>query len=91
MATWQNPDVHAHTLEMRAQLQKEFRDLPDLTRLYASSFDRAANEIREIYKGEGDVSACLDKMTRRKDVVDNDLCGVMPAGLLSLVLSLIHI
>lgn len=70
---------------MRAQLQQEFKDLPDLTKLYSTSFDRAANEIREIYKGDRDVAACLDKMTRRKDIVDKDLCGVMPAGLLSLV------
>jgi hypothetical protein len=86
MATaWKNPDVHAHTVEMRTQLQKEFQELPQLTRLYASSFDRAAKEIKQVYNGDGEVVACLDKMTRRKDVVDNDLCGVMPAGLLALV------
>lgn len=70
---------------MRAQLQSEFRDLPELTKLYSSSFDRSVQEMKEIYKGDGDVAACLDKMTRRKGVVDNDLCGVMPAGLLVLV------
>lgn len=85
MAQWQNPDVHARTAEMRTQLQREFRDLPDLTRLYSSSFDRASKEIREMYRGNALVTACLDKMARRRDAVDNDLCGVVPAGLLSLV------
>jgi hypothetical protein len=90
---WQNPDVHARTAEMRAQMQNEFQLLPHLTDLYSSSFDRAASEIKEMYKNDREVVACLDKMTKRKDLVDMDLhvldngtkVGIKPAGLLALV------
>ena len=61
---WQNPDVHARTNEMREQMQKEFQLLPQLTELYASSFDRTVREIKEFYIGYGDVIACLTKMEK---------------------------
>ena len=82
---WQNPDVHARTAEMSAQLLREFPELPRLTMLYASSFDRAAKEIKAKYAGNEVVAACLEKMWRRREAIDNDLCGVRPSGLLSLV------
>ena len=92
---WQNPDVHARTNELREQMQKEFQLLPQLTELYASSFDRTVREIKEFYIGDGDVIACLTKMEKRKDLVDMDLhvvscdgkkkVGIKPAGLLALV------
>ena len=85
MANWQNPDVHAHTAEMKSLLMQEFPHLPQLTLLYTSSFDRSVCDIKMIYKNEKEVMACLEKMMKRKDVIDNDLCGVRPAGLLSLV------
>jgi hypothetical protein len=70
---------------MRAQLLKEFPDLPRESVLRANDFNRAAVEIGQKYKGNKVIEQALNKMGLRKGVVDKDLCGVMPAGLLVIV------
>lgn len=86
MATaWQNPDVHHRTAELRAQLLQEFPDLPKQTMARLNDFNRAAVEILQRYKGNHVIEQAVNKMMNRKGVVDNDLCGVMPAGLLAIV------
>ena len=82
---WQNPDVHAHTREMVMQLCQEFADLPRLTVTAIDEFEEVCAEILAKYPSEPVVVACLEKMRNRKLVVDRDLCGVMPAGLLAVV------
>lgn len=82
---WQNPDVHARTAEMRAQLLKEFPDLPKQTVERLNDFNRTAVEILQKYKGNVVIENAISKMMNRKGCIDNDLCGVMPAGLLAIV------
>lgn len=85
MANWQRSDVHCRTAEMRAQLQKEFSHLPEQTAERLNDFNRAAVEILQFYKGNDVIERAIAKMINRKTVIDNDLCGVMPAGLLAIV------
>ena len=85
MSIWANPDVHARTTEMRAQLIKEFPDLPNQTVQRLVDFNRAAVEILQIYAGNKVIEQAVHKMVGRKGAVDHDLCGVMPAGLLAIV------
>jgi hypothetical protein len=91
---WVNPDVHARTNEMRIKLAEEFSDLPRLTQLYAQNFDTALREIKLFYRNDGEIAACLDKMDRRKDIVDHDMyivdsnkdhICISPSGLLALL------
>lgn len=80
---WKQPDVHQWSSEMSRKLLEECPNLPDMTRRAAVDFDLACQQIREYYGPS--VEPVLTKMGQRKNVVDRDLGGVMPAGLLALV------
>jgi len=82
---WKQADVHAWSKTMSEQLKTEFPDLPDKTVQYRDKFDAVANEIREKYNKHTGVELLLVKMKRREHLVDNDLCGISPSGLLALV------
>lgn len=86
---WLNPDVHARTPEMRAQLLAEFPELPTLTQNRANvpgEIERVMNEIR-VRDMPPEALACLDKIYRRRGAIDKDLAGVSVAGLLCVVWS----
>lgn len=86
---WLNPDVHARTPEMRAQLLSEFPELPKLCADRAavpSEIVRVLNEIRG-REMPSEALACLDKIYARRGAIDNDLCSISVAGLLCVVWS----
>ena len=81
----------ARTAEILATMQKDFPKMPLECRAWEPLFDDAVLAIRERYRKNADVLKCIDKMEKRKDVVDDDLycvidgkkVGVKPSGLLS--------
>lgn len=84
-AAWYSPDVHSWTTEMRNLIKEEFPRLRDQTRIYASEFDTSVAEICQRFKDDILVKQTLDKMVARRNAIDTDLFGVVPAGLLALV------
>jgi hypothetical protein len=78
-------DVHAWSAPMRELIKSDYEGLPDTCTAYASYFDESKTEIIEYYKNDAVVNGVLGKMASRKNVIDADLCGISPAGLLSLV------
>jgi hypothetical protein len=82
---WQNPDVHAHTNEMREVINELYKTLPTQTQHRLSEFDRATIEILKHYEGDIHIINTIQKMIARKDVLDSQLSNVSPAGLLSIV------
>lgn len=85
MSMWKNPDVHAHTAEMRSIMSSEFPKLPKLAELYMKDFDTVCTEIERHYAGNGSIAQCINKLRVRKDVRDHDLQGISLAGLLCIV------
>ncbi len=77
--------MHSHSREMSDQISKEFPFLPRYTVQNSVDFEIVDKEIRRRYVNDANILRTLDKISRRKDVVDHDLCGVMPAGLLVMV------
>lgn len=85
---WKRPDVHAWSKDMKDLAEKEFADLPKVTQVAVGLFEDACREIREHYtvpSAKAVVDQVLLKMERRRNAVDADLGGVIPAGLLALV------
>lgn len=86
---WLNPDVHARTPELRAQLLSEFPELPKITQNRAvvpNEIERVVSEIRS-RQIPAEASACLDKIYGRRGAIDRDLGSVSVAGLLCVVWS----
>lgn len=82
---WFNPDVHAWTSEMRNLVKAEFPELRDQSRLYATKFDSTVQDIKDMYGDDVLIKQVMDKMVARRNAIDTDLFGVVPAGLLALV------
>jgi hypothetical protein len=84
--TWVRPDVHEWSGDMQKCVAAEFPSLPAQSYAAACRFDAACHDIRTYYGAENSiVETVLSKMEKRRDVVDRDLNGVIPAGLLAIV------
>jgi len=80
---WQNPDVHARTPELAQLVKTKYPKLKAESEHALSLFDKAYDFAVSLFDDK-QVLSVLDKLKKRKEIRDKDLCGIPAAGLFTL-------